>query len=87
MLKSLKSDLNKIIRRLNLFEKITEHKSLERVHHALKDLVGENQAKPVNIKNGVLLIRCRNASTAHYLKMNEDRLKIIANAEKIRYIS
>ncbi|OHB21736.1 MAG: hypothetical protein A2939_05435 [Parcubacteria group bacterium RIFCSPLOWO2_01_FULL_48_18] len=92
MLRSLTPDLNRLIRRLNLFEKIEERRVLKKTEAVLAELAGADRisslkVRPLSCKKGVLLIWCEDSSTAHYLKSNEGRIKNAARVERVRYIS
>lgn len=87
MFKSLKDQLFKRARQLQILDKINERKALTRAHKVIEELAGKDSARPLHIKQGVLLVQCKNPTTAHFLRMNENRIKMTTQVNSVRFFS
>ena len=87
MFRSLKDQLFKRAKQLGVLEKMNEQKAFDRVHKIIEELAGEGAAHSVRIKQGVLFVQCKSPTTAHFLRLNEERVKLVAQVNSVRFLS
>ena len=87
MFKPLGSELTKLVKKFHLEKKVEEQQVLTRAEKVIEDIVGLENAFPLKLKDGTLIIKCKNSTIAHHMKLSAKDIQKKVKVDSIRCIT